>query len=272
VGYDFTGRATPSNHLSDLVADYRSFKSGNSNNFKISTVITRKQLGQYWLAQPHLKSKNDKSKLEAWELGNICQTITTGKTAPRNLYKSSGLHLIKVGNLTGRGIEWNAVERQYVDSDFADRYPSAILKKGDILFTAAAHGPKWIGLKVDIFEGAPKHIAKPVLACGEIMICRLNRKFKIDPYFVLLYLRSAAGYQSIQRCIRGQSGHVYPTDVAKVRIPKPSQFNSDELKNAISSLKNSLRTRRSSAESDSVAKKIADKLFPSDITKPIIAT
>lgn len=272
VGYDFTGRATSLNSLPDLVADYLRFKSGQSNNFKISAVVTRKQLGQYWLAQPHVRPQNGKSKLDEWSLGDVCQTITNGKTAPRNLYKSSGLHLIKVGNLTGRGIEWDAVERQYVDKEFAERHPTAVLKKGDILFTAAAHGPKWIGLKVDIYEGAPKHISKPVLACGEIMICRLNRKLKIDPYFVLLYLRSGAGYQAIQHCIRGQSGHVYPIDVAKIRIPKPSQFNSTELKKALSTLKKSLRARRSSADADSDSKRVAENLFPSELKKPIIAT
>lgn len=235
-------------------------------------MVTRKQLGQYWLAQPHIKPKKGKSEVDEWRLGEICKRITTGKTAPRSLYGSSGLHVIKVGNLTGRGIEWDAVERQYLDEEFAKKHLTAVLKKGDILFTAGSHGPKWIGLKVDIYEGAPKHILKTVLASGEIMVCRLNKKLKIDPYYVLLYLRSGGGYQAIQNCIRGQSGHVYPDDVANIKIPKPSQSDSSEISRAILLLKKSLLARKISANADSSSKYIADKLFPSDIKKPIIAT
>lgn len=104
-------------------------------------------------------------------LGDLCKAggITTGKTASRAQYQKAGLHLVKVGNLTGHGIEWCSVERQFVDDAFWTKHIGARLEKGDILLTAAAHGPKWIGLKVDIFEGAPPHLDQRVMCCGELM-------------------------------------------------------------------------------------------------------
>jgi hypothetical protein len=178
--------------------------------------------------------------------------------------------MVKVGNLTGRGIEWDSVERQYVEKAFADRNPQAILQKGDVLFTAAAHGPKWIGLKVDIFEEAPKHIASPVLCCGEIMICRPKKG--VDPYYLLLFLKSNAGYESIQKCIRGQSGHIYSHEVKDIHVPKATKANGKRMAEALGALRSSLDARRASANYDVDAKQLSGVLFPSAIQKPVIAS
>lgn len=144
--------------------------------------------------------------------------------------------------------------------------------QGDILFTAAAHGPKWIGLKVDIFEGAPKHIADPVLCCGEIMICRPKRRKDLDPYYLLLFLRSNAGYEAIQKCIRGQSGHIYPAEVRLIRVPKPARAQDKRVKAAVDALRASLSARKRSAEKNAEARDAAEVLFPSNIKKPVIAS
>jgi hypothetical protein len=186
--------------------------------------------------------------------------------------------MVKVGNLTGKGIAWNAVERQYVDVEFAKAHPRAILRKGDILFTAAAHGPKWIGLKVDMFDGAPDSIPSPIMCCGEIMICRPRVKTTgptqrvIDPYFMLLFLRSAAGYEAIQHCIRGQSGHVYPEEVRALRIPDPNSLKGNGRADATKLMKLSSTTRAKAFRLEQTAERIGEKLFPTTVRKPIIAS
>ncbi len=272
VGYDFTGRATGKNDLPNVIKGFNEFKETGKTTIPLTRVVSRQQLGATWLAQPHIAiEKKKETKGDVWTLGNICKVITTGKTAPRGAYTNSGVHMIKVGNLTGRGIEWDAVERQYVTEEFANKYSYAQLKKGDILFTAAAHGPKWIGLKVDIYEGAPSYLNEPVIFSGEIMMCRLDKQLKIDPYYILLFLRSAAGYHAIQRCIRGQSGHIYPNEVRDIEIPLPARLNSAELKRAMNELKAALRARRLMTSHGHNSLSLSGSLFPSDSRKPIIA-
>lgn len=272
VGYDFTGRATGKNELPQLVAEYRQYVETGASESPISRVVKRSELGNTWLAQPHLSASDVVNGGDASTLDDLCTAISTGKTAPRKAYTTSGLHMVKVGNLTGRGIEWESVERQFVDESFAEKYTQGILQKGDILFTAAAHGPKGIGLKVDIFEGAPKHIADPVLCCGEVMICRPKKGKDVDPYYLLLFLRSSAGYEAIQKCIRGQSGHIYAQEVRAIRIPKPAGEQAERVKAAVAALRASLKSRKFSAEKDAEAKQEAAFLFPSSVKKPVIAS
>jgi hypothetical protein len=168
-------------------------------------------------------------------------------------------------------LKYDRAERQYVTKEFSAKYPHAHLKPGDVLFTAAAHGPKWIGLKVDIYEEPPPNQKPPVLCCGEIMVCRLRKDAEIDPYYLLLFLRSPAGYEAIQRCIRGQSGHVYPDDVRRIVVPKPDENTAEELAAAIAALKRALGHRRKAAKDEVDTMEMSAKLFPSDLKKPIIA-
>ena len=274
VGYDFTGRKTGKDDLPNVVAEYRKFVATGKSDTPLTKAIPRSQLGDTWLAQPVLgygmPSVGTSSGLR---LGDLCEAggITTGKTASRAQYQKAGLHLVKVGNLTGHGIEWCSVERQFVDDAFWTKHIGARLEKGDILLTAAAHGPKWIGLKVDIFEGAPPHLDQRVMCCGELMRIRLKPDCGIDPYYLLLFLRSPAGYQAIQSCIRGQSGHLYPAEVSEIMVPDPADMPQDVLNNAIKSIKRSHAQRRLAVIRDNIASKACDAMFPSDAVKPVIA-
>lgn len=269
VGYDFTGRSTGKNDLPKLVEDYIAFTEQRDLQHPFCRVLNRSALGSDWLAQPHIETKA-RSKTSGRTLKEFCSDIFTGKTAARKEYTDAGYHMVKVGNLTGRGIEFNAVERQYVSAAFAKKYEWAALKKNDILLTAAAHGPKWIGLKVDIFEGAPSHIDPKVLVCGEIMVVR-PLKEGVDPYALLLYLRSPAGYNAIQHCIRGQSGHIYPDDVEAIEVPNFSRCSADKLAAGVKQLKASLAAKRLVAAASYKAEEIGKDLFPSSRQKPIIA-
>lgn len=273
VGYDFTGRETNRNDLEKVVAEYLKFVDAGVSDTHLTKVVARSALGSTWLAQPvlGLGSSPSDGGSGTIALGSICSDISTGKTASRAQYKESGIHSVKVGNLTGRGIEWCSVERQFVDEDFWNKHTGARLLPGDILLTAAAHGPKWIGLKVDIFDGAPDHIDSRVMYCGELMRLRLKPDCGIDPYYLLFFLRSAAGYQAIQSCIRGQSGHIYSAQVAELEMPDPSGIDPDKLAEAISSIKESLVQRRKALQGDNIAATISGELFPSEIRKPIIA-
>jgi type I restriction enzyme M protein len=129
VGYDFTGRASGKNDLPDLIRDYRRYVETGSVESPLSKVVTRSELGTTWLAQPHLSASDVLDDGDQWVLDDLCAAVKNGRTAPRNAYTASGLHMVKVGNLTGRGIEWESVERQFVEPHFAERNPLSVLHK-----------------------------------------------------------------------------------------------------------------------------------------------
>lgn len=284
VGYDFTGRNTGKDDLPIIVESFLNYRDGKkieqSPNIK---VVQRKELGDSWLAQPALGIGSGESGFI--KLGDICDAMT-GKTPGRAQYTNSGIHVVKVGNLTGRGIEWNAVERQYVDVSFLKKKEprgkkaitfdpeTLILEHGDILLTAAAHGPKWIGLKVDIFDGAPEQIDQRVIFCGEVMRIRVKKDAGIDPYLLMLWLRSSAGYKEIQRCNRGQSGHLYAHQVHEIMVPDFNSLSETELANLMSSVENTktaLTQRKKAMELEISSIASVDAIFPCDEKKPIIA-
>jgi type I restriction enzyme M protein len=270
VGYDFTGRATGKDDLKPVTQAFLTFSRSDPIDNPLCAIIQRSELGSVWLAQPHVNLNRISKDGPERSLSNLCAAISTGKTAPRNAYVHEGVHIVKVGNLTGHGIEWNAVERQYVTPAFAAKYPHIHLRRGDVLFTAGAHGPKWIGLKVDIFEGPPPGQKPPIICCGEVMLCRLRKDAPITPYHLLMFLRSSAGYEAIQRCIRGQSGHIYPDAIGSIVIPKMNNKDKNLIA-AVKAIKRSLTYHQKAAAEHATALTMADKLFPSNAKKPIIA-
>ena len=271
VGYDFTGRDTGKNDLLSVVEEFRKFIETGDINTNLTKVVKRKELGDTWLAQPVLGIGMPQTAVNTFRLGDICEDISTGKTAARAQYNKGRIHLVKVGNLTGHGIEWCSVERQFVDEDFLKKNSRAQLLPRDILLTAAAHGPKWIGLKVDIFENPPPHLDQRVMFCGELMRLRLKADSGIDPYYLLLFLRSSAGYQAIQNCIRGQSGHIYPNEISEIQVPDPINQDPGLLEQAVKSIKRALKQRQLAIIRDCMVMKASETLFPSDIIKPVIA-
>src|SRR5690606_861003 len=76
-------------------------------------------------------------------LSELCEYIGTGKTPSRGSYTEQGHFLIKVGNLSGAGINWEARDRNHIsDEEICKRSQSKkplILKHGDILLTSSAH-------------------------------------------------------------------------------------------------------------------------------------
>lgn len=87
------------------------------------------------------------------------------------------------------------------------------------------------------------------------MICRPKKGVGgIDPYYLLLFLRSNAGYEAIQKCIRGQSGHIYSAEVKMIQIPKPTKEQAEQIDDALKALRFSLKARISSFGKDAESK------------------
>jgi type I restriction enzyme M protein len=275
IGYELTGRATEKpSQLPEIVEAFLSWEAGETPRSSLVDIVPRLDLGDHSLATANRKRPPTPRRASvgddgAWSLGDICQPeyLGSGKTAARAAYVESGAHMVKVGNLTGRGIQWGCVTRQYVDPKWAAKYPRLTLAKHDILFTSSAHGPKWIGLKVDMFTELPAEYGETSIYCGELMRVRVSPDVDVDPFYVLLFLRSPAGYREIQRCIRSQTGHIYKEHVSEIRIPKPS---SPLIQDAIKQLKSSIALQRQAAEKFRASEELCLSIFPGP-PKPIIA-
>lgn len=222
VGFDSTGRKRAGNKL-PYFADVMNTAISNGQSYKNVELIyyatkaeTFAKLSDVFI----VKSKNKNDLL----LGDICQFIGTGRTPARKNYSEEGNFLIKVGNLTGSGINWGARDRNFIsDEEVKKRQQSKkplILKKGDILLTSSAHSPVYIAKKSDIFTGIPSFLKTGnVSFVGEVMLIRVYLT-KIDPYLLLAYLRSSQTIDYIQKMVRGQTAHLHPNDISQLVIPK----------------------------------------------------
>ncbi len=148
-------------------------------------------------------------------LGDVAEIIR-GKNPPSSHYMNEGPILLKVGDLAGSLVSWRSRERNHVPKVWFDKQHALHLRPGDICLTAAAHRPRYIGLKVDLLDEVPDCGAMP---SGEVMVIRLREDSGIDPAALLFYLRGSDGYGQIQEIVRGSTGHLYPKDLAELRLP-----------------------------------------------------
>jgi hypothetical protein len=115
------------------------------------------------------------------------------------------------------------------------------LQVGDIVTTAAAHHPRYIGAKVDIVDVLPPLFGERVFPCAELMVIRPDPT-QVDPYALLLWLRSDEGRDALQACITGQTAHLHAEDVGDVVVP--SRVLSFDVSEAREAVEESLRLRR----------------------------
>ncbi len=221
IGYDSTGRAKTGEQLSSLpylmkeCLKHKTSKKDISIKKNIKKKDTFKKISTFF-ANP--KSSRNKGT----QLISLCHNICTGKTPSRSAYSNTGSFILKVGNLTGSGINWSARDRNYISEyEMEKRINSKrilTVQKYDIFLTAAAHNLSYIAKKSDMFLTAPAFIKNYITFVGEIMLLRPNVK-KINPFLLLAFLKHPEVIKKIQRMVRGQTAHLYPNDLEKLIIP-----------------------------------------------------
>ena len=232
VGFDATGRKRDGNQLPLVGREINRMLRDESHTSdlcrRLPEVSKRESL--LYLREILFLPSNKKGK-DTIKLGDLVKFAKVGKTIPRKNYADEGLFILKVGNLTGHGINWQPRERNFVGEKEAKKRfasPDLILARGDIVLTASAHSPSYIAKKVDIVSTIPMYVGGRATYSGEIMVIRPNNT--INPYLLLAYLRSQKARQDIQRMIRGQTAHLYPEDVLDLDIPislveQPQRWN-----------------------------------------------
>ena len=215
VGFDTTGRRREGNQL-PLVAEQ--FKKQDS--ICEPTVSTHSNLLPSETLQRAAELLFQRNGPRTGRtLREFVEFANTGRTPGRGAYTEDGMFILKVGNLTGRGIDWEPRDRNFVSgAESLKRAKSQrlILREGDILLTSSAHASRYIAKKVDIVAHIPKDYQELTFV-GELI--RLRAKSEIDPFVLLAALRLPRVREDLQACVRGQTAHLNPMDLLEVVVP-----------------------------------------------------
>ena len=237
IGFDSTGRHRDGSQLPELASRLRSETTPTAG----PTVRTHDGVDAQSTLQlaAKLLSCDAMSSGSGATLGDFIESATTGRTPARQAYTEEGMFILKVGNLSGRGIDWEARERNFVSDPEAarrKRNPLLILRRGDIVLTSSAHASRYIAKKVDIIDRIPSDLeAKSVTYVGELIMVRA--KDKVDPFVLLAVLRHPIVRDRLQRLVRGQTAHLNPSDLLQVACPFDLREPDEHLRKAASTLR-----------------------------------
>jgi type I restriction enzyme M protein len=227
VGYDSTGRLRKGNQLDGLAARMRNSAVSGCDHV---VVIPAVKAGETFEVLS-TRSVSKRRTISGIRLGDVTTEIKTGKTPARAAYSDKGgLFLIKVGNLTGSGINWIARDRNFIDpSTMTERRVDTIemVRGGDILLTSSAHSPVYIAKKVDIVTKIPKWVGGRASFVGEVMLVRANED-RLSATLLLAYLRQPRVAAQIQEMVRGQTAHLHSDDLASLSVPESLLVASEE--------------------------------------------
>jgi len=229
VGHDSTGRARADNELPSLANDLRRCLE-TCSPVGICELFRQVPRGATFSEIGRLLSGLGRAAGKV-RLADVVEDVRVGSTSARSNYTSRGLLVIKVGNLTGTGIDWLPRERNFVGPAEMRRRAkngTLMLREGDILLTAAAHSVVYIAKKVDIVDGIPDWLGSVASFSGEIMLIRPNSKI-VDPFVLLAYLRAPQTTDHIQKLVRGQTAHLYPSDLLELPLPETILHPDEEM-------------------------------------------
>jgi len=144
-----------------------------------------------------LEEKLNKLKSHGFEVVDLAtvvrEKIKRGKSP--KIYSIEGLPVLKVRNLLNERIDWSC---DYTISSFVRKFSECKLQRQDVLLASTGVGS--LG-KADIFNESFDCIAD-----GHISIIRTNDK--IEPEYLLYFLRSLLGQTQIERLTTGSTGQI----------------------------------------------------------------
>jgi type I restriction enzyme M protein len=238
VGWDGTGRHTAEEDITETALALANARTTTG----VAHVEDHAELARNLSPEWHLRPR-----AVGAPLSDLALAIFTGRAPGRAAYADgeakpeSAYRMLKVGDLTGSGIDWSPGERSH--ASFTRLVTTKLLAHGDIALTAAAHHPRYIGAKVDIVDMIPARYDARVMPCAEVMVIRPDPT-KVNPVVLLLWLRSNEGRAALQACVTGQTAHLYRAEVAQIMVPQ-TVLDCDH-EQAIDLLERSLRLRRES--------------------------
>jgi len=217
VGYDLTTRPRDGSQLTDLHHVLQAALQGKKSPFV--EVYRDVPINDTFTLFSSL-GPSRRSQIKGKRLCDVAE-IRTGRTPARSAYVDQGLFIIKVGNLTGAGVDWSPRDRNFVDEHEArkrSQRQTFIIERHDIVLTSSAHSPVYIAKKIDIVTKIPSWVGGQATFVGEVMLIRANATL-VDPFSLLAFLRHPSTVEQIQRMIRGQTAHLHSEDIGNLIIP-----------------------------------------------------
>ena len=222
VGFDSTGRPREGNQLGGIPTALKAALNARATTANVRLLPkVGKRLSITNLPTLLSGRMTASSGRDMVPLAEVVDIAVNGKTPSRSTYSSNGLFLVKVGNLTGRGIDWSPRDRNFISGpELAKRRGNSrlMLRDNDILLTSSAHSPVYIAKKVDLVNAVPDWVGGEASFVGEVMMLRSKRGF--DPAVLLAYLRLPSTKHQIQSMVRGQTAHLHPNDLLQLLVPK----------------------------------------------------
>ncbi len=165
-------------------------------------------------------------------IGDLFSDIYKGST-PTKSQQTEDITKYSVLKASSLGVEnLNFIKKEPITKEFYKSNAIKVCNSFDILILSDAHSPEQIGKKINII---PENLLnlENVITSGELLTIRNNEINKEMAVYTYYYLRSYYGYLSIQRCVRGITSHLYPSDVKNIKVPKPDRviLNFLKLKN-----------------------------------------
>ena len=266
IGYDSSyipTKPTSSEINGDVLAEFHNFRDGNvdyKKDYKDSSIkefvedkvklcfqLTVDEIeANYKLRMdvrynnPHIvKFIHKLKKAGAVNMGSLLAEPVIRGASPK--YVEEGLPVLKVRNLTKRGINW---ETDFGSEDFYENAKRAkkIATKGDVLIASTGVGS--LGKCCVVHEDRQASID------GHIAVLRIANK-KLDLDFLNDYLWSSFGQKQFTRLYSGSTGQIeiYPDDLEQLLVLIPKE----EKQKTASSL-----IAKSKREIDNLNEKIAE--------------
>ena len=214
VGFDTTGRHREGNQLPLLAT-----RLAEADPVGEPTVTTCSDIPPTETLQ---RAANFLFRRNGRRVGDVLREFVelanTGRTPARSAYTEDGMFILKVGNLTGRGIDWKPRDRNFVSHVEGIKRANIHklnLREGDILLTSSAHAARYIGKKVDVIAHIPEDY-EGLTFVGEMI--RLRPAGGVDPFVLLAALRHPRVRADMQACVRGQTAHLNPGDLLEVMV------------------------------------------------------
>ena len=217
VGVDSTGREREGNQLPTLakrIAEEVDDSSFPTTIYDDVSADTTTQRSAEFLFRRSLRTGRR-------TLQQFVDIANAGRTPSRSTYSDTGTFILKVGNLTGRGVDWTPRDRNFVsvaEGVRRARSKQLGLQMGDLLLTASAHASKYIAKKSDVLMHIPKeHKLSGLTFVGELI--RVRPATGVDPFVLLAAIRHPDVRDDMQACVRGQTAHLNPSDMLAVAVP-----------------------------------------------------
>lgn len=236
VGYDGTGRRDK-NELPEIVKKFKEFKSGK--NFYTHSVFVKKvsqldnnRLDAYYYSPmfEDIIQEIKKSRHPLKKLKDVCPKVKIGKkesvgifngTTPAKEDYSESLNdpkIVKVASLKTGKVDINLTEN--VIPEVASQ---KIIEDGDILILSSAHQAEYLGRNPCIVNIPEEFKNEEITFVGELINIRVDKK-KVNPYYLLQLFNTRNYYLLINREKRGQTSHLYPSDMKNLLVPVPENI------------------------------------------------